>query len=206
MQRGGQGAGHIGYYETPGNPSQTAEKSATGAPLGCCGSHMRRAPIILALVAVLAAAAASAGDAAGKRRAPEVWATVNACDTKLRPNQIGIRGAMTGLARRSRMYMRFRVQFQNSEGKWRMVKSSELTDSGWERVATGRRGEHDAGWTFEFQPRASGGAWELRGVVSFQWRRGDRVVQRDRRVTEDGHPGTAGAEPADHSAATCAIA
>ncbi len=167
---------------------------------------MRRAPIILALVAVLAAAAASAGDAAGKRRAPEVWATVNACDTKLRPNQIGIRGAMTGLARRSRMYMRFRVQFQNSEGKWRLVKSSELTDSGGERVATGRRGEHDAGWSFEFRPPQAGGAHVLRGVVSFQWRRGKRVLERARVVTEEGHPGTVGAEPADFSAATCEIA
>ena len=65
---------------------------------------------------------------------------------------------------------------------------------------------HDAGWTFEFQPRPSGGAWQLRGLVSFQWRRVGRVVDRDRRVTEEGHSGTAGAEPPDFSDDTCAIA
>jgi hypothetical protein len=162
---------------------------------------MRRVPIILALVAALLLPGQ-----AGAKRAPAVWATVNACDTKLRPNEIGIRGGMPGLARYTRMYMRFRVQFQNSDGVWRTLKSSRLTDSGWVRVAIGRYGEHDAGWTFEFKPPSSGGAHLLRGVVSFQWRKGRRVVERTKAFTEAGHPGTVGAEPADYSAATCAIA
>ena len=162
---------------------------------------MRRVPIILALVAALLLPSQ-----AGAKRDRAVWATVNACDTKLRPNQIGIRGGMPGLARHTRMYMRFRVQFQDSEGEWRTVKSSRLTDSGWVRVAVGRRGEHDAGWSFEFKPPPSGGAHLLRGLVSFQWRKGRRVIEREKAVTEAGHPGTVGAEPADHSAATCAIA
>jgi hypothetical protein len=98
------------------------------------------------------------------------------------------------------------VQFQNSEGEWRTVKSSRLTDSGWVRVAVGRLGEYDAGWSFEFKPPPSGGAHLLRGLVSFQWRRGGRVVERSKAFTEAGHPGTLGAEPDDYSAATCAIA
>ena len=162
---------------------------------------MRRAPIILALVAALLIP----GQASAKR-APEVWATVNACDTKLRPNQIGIRGGMAGLARHSRMYMRFRVQFQNSEGEWRTLKSSRLTDSRWVRVAVGTRGEHDAGWSFEFKPPASGGAHVLRGTVAFEWRKGRRVLDRARALTEAGHPGTVGAEPADYSSEICEIA
>jgi hypothetical protein len=162
---------------------------------------MRRVPIIVALAAVLVLPAE-----AGAKRVPDVWATVNACDTKLSPNQIGIRGGMAGLARRSRMHMRFRVQFQNSEGEWRTVKSSPLTDSAWVRVATGKGGEHDAGWSFEFKPPASGGAHVLRGLVSFEWRKGGRVLARSRAVTQPGHPGTLGAEPADYSAATCEIA
>jgi hypothetical protein len=43
-------------------------------------------------------------------------------------------------------------------------------------------------------------------MVSFEWRRGKRVVQHTRAFTEAGHPGTAGAEPPDFSAATCEIA
>jgi hypothetical protein len=162
---------------------------------------MRRLPIILALLVALLLP----GEAAAKR-APDVWATVNACDTKMRPNQIGIRGNMAGLPRRSRMFMRFRVQFQNSQGAWKTVKSSRLTDSGWVRVAAAKGGEHDAGWSFEFKPPPSGGAHVLRGVVSFEWRKGKRVLAKSRAFTEAGHPGTVGAEPADYSAETCEIA
>jgi hypothetical protein len=157
-------------------------------------------PILLATVLLAAPAAADSS----RVRAAEPWATVNVCDSETSQNQIGIRGSMPGLARKTRMLMRFRVQYKDAQQRWRTITSG--ADSGWQTVATARRGEYDAGWTFEFEPRASGGAWELRGVVSFKWRRDDRVVQRDRRVTEAGHPGTAGAEPADYSAATCEIA
>ena len=155
---------------------------------------------MIVLVALILPAASEAS------RQPATWATVNVCDTQSRPNEMGIRGSMTGLARTSRMFMRFRVQFQNAEGAWRTIKSGPLSDSGWVRVATGRRGEHDAGWSFEFRPPASGGAHVLRGVVSFEWRRDKRVVERARAFTEEGHPGTAGAEPIDFSDATCEIA
>jgi hypothetical protein len=162
---------------------------------------MRRALLILALTLAVVPATADA-----RPRTPPVWATVNVCDTQTRPNQIGIRGSMGGLARKSRMFMRFRVQFQDTEGIWRTLRSGRLSDSGWQRIARGRRGEHDAGWSFEFKPPASGGAHVLRGVVSFEWKRGKRVVQRTRAYTEAGHPGTAGAEPAEFSAETCEIA
>jgi hypothetical protein len=165
---------------------------------------MRRVLIIIGMAATAATIPATA-DAAGKRT-PDVWATVNVCDTQTRPNEIGIRGEMAGLPRYSRMYMRFRVQFKDDEGRWRTVTSSRLTDSGWVRVFAGRGGEHDAGWSFEFKPPASGGAHIMRGLVSFEWRRGRRVVERTRAFTEAGHPGTAGAEPKDFSAASCEIA
>jgi hypothetical protein len=156
------------------------------------------------LAAALLAAPAAAGQSPSASAPAEAWATVNVCDTQSRPNQIGIRGSMPGLARRTRMLMRFRVQYETLEGEWKTVESG--ADSRWRRVASGRGGEHDAGWTFEFKPPATGGAHILRGVVSFQWRRAGRVVERERRVTEAGHPGTAGADPAGFSAETCAIA
>jgi hypothetical protein len=132
------------------------------------------------------------------------WATVNICDTHDSPNKIGIRGAMAGLDRRTRLLMRFRVQYRDPSDRWRLVRAG--ADSGWQRVASGRRGMYDFGWSFTFRPPSSGGAHVLRGVVSFEWRRGDQVVRRDSAVTAPGHPGTAGAEPADFSAATCEIA
>ena len=158
----------------------------------------------LAIIAVIAATAPAAAEA--RRTAPAVWATVNVCDTLTRPNEMGIRGSMPGLPRSSRMYMRFRVQYLDGAGAWRTLRSGRLSDSRWQRVATGRRGEHDSGWSFEFRPPESGGAHVLRGLVSFEWRRGGRVVQRTRAFTEAGHPGTAGAEPEAFSAAMCEIA
>jgi hypothetical protein len=163
---------------------------------------MRHLLLIFALSGLAALAAPAAADAA-RPQIPAVWATVNVCDTQAHPNQMGIRGSMAGMGRSTRMYMRFRVQFQDVEGHWKMVKS---TDSSWVRVATGRRGEHDSGWSFSFKPPASGGAHVLRGVVSFEWRRSKRVLQRTRTFTTEGHPGTAGAEPPEFSAATCEIA
>ena len=165
---------------------------------------MRHLLVIVALAAVAAAAAPAAS--AAQRPVPEVWATVNVCDTLNHPNQMGIRGSMAGLQRSSRMYMRFRVQYQDAKGRWRAVKAGALADSSWVRVATGKRGEHDAGWSFSFKPPVSGGAHVLRGVVAFEWRRGRRVVQHTRAFTEEGHPGTAGAEPPEFSSATCEIA
>ena len=163
---------------------------------------MRRAPRILLLLAAVGPLASA--DAAARPPAPDPWATVNVCDTSARPDEMGIRGGMSGRARSSRMFMRFRVQYRDDKDRWRLVRRG--ADSGWQRVATGRRGSYDAGWTFRFEPPASGGAHVLRGVVTFQWRRGKRVVLRDRVYTEEGHPGTAGAEPADFSAETCEIA
>ena len=164
---------------------------------------MRSALPILAIAPLLMAPAASAQTERGDSP-PEPWATVNVCDTLAHPNRIGIRGSMPGLARRTRMYMRFRVQFRTLAGEWKTIKQG--ADSRWLRIATGRRGEHDAGYSFDFKPPVEGGAHVLRGIVSFQWRRSSHVVQRDRRYTEDGHPGTAGADPPDFSAEICEIA
>jgi hypothetical protein len=160
---------------------------------------------MLAIALAAGLAAATVASAEGPRRADpgDVWATVNVCDTQAQPNQIGIRGGMEGLSKRTRMFMRFRVQYKTLEGKWRTVRTG--ADSGWRRVGSGR-GRHDAGWTFEFEPPVTGGAHVLRGLVQFEWRRGGRVVERKREFTKSGHPGTAGADPADFSAATCAIA
>ena len=154
-----------------------------------------RTMLAVMLAATLAAASVASGEGPRRGAPKEPWATVNVCDTQAHPNEIGIRGGMHGLARRTRMLMRFRVQYRSSGGTWQLVEGA-FADSGWRKVASARRGEHDAGRTFAFDARPrSGGAYELRGVVSFQWRRGGRVVERDRRTTEAGHPGTAGADP-----------
>jgi hypothetical protein len=153
---------------------------------------MGRFALILVLVLALSAAPARAAGA-------DLWATVNVCDTEAHPDEIGIRASMPGGKARSRLLMRFRVQYRDlTDGRWRYVRDA---DSGWRRIGRGRTAR-ESGWSFEV---AGEGQRILRGVVTYRWMlRGD-VTRRARRVTEGGHRSTAGADPDDFSAATCRI-
>src|SRR3954465_5652650 len=72
-----------------------------------------RGAILLALAVPAAAAAA---------RTP--WATVNVCDTASNPDTIGIRGLRPGrVAPASERFMRFQVQYQRSDGSWRLLST-----------------------------------------------------------------------------------
>ena len=153
---------------------------------------MARFALILALAFSLCAAPALADDA-------DLWATVNVCDTGAHPDEIGIRASMPGGKPKTRLQMRFRVQYRDlTDGRWRAVRDA---DSGWRRVGRGRK-VRESGWSFEV---AGEGQRILRGVVQYRWMRAGRATRRARRVTESGHLSTAGADPADFSAATCRI-
>ncbi len=168
---------------------------------------MRSFAVALLAVAALTASALPAAAAAPARAAQSArtpWATVNVCDTAAKPDTIGVRGAMLGLRRRTAMYMRFRVQYADRQGRWRTVQTGSA-DSGWVRAGAARRETLDAGWSFRFRPPQGGGRFRLRGRVAFEWRRGARVVRRARALTSAGHPGTEGADPASYSAAECVV-
>jgi hypothetical protein len=153
---------------------------------------MARFALILALVFVALAPVARADDA-------DLWATVNVCDTAAHPDEIGIRGSMPGGKPKTRLLMRFRVQYRDlSSGRWRYVRDA---DSGWQKAGRGRA-TRESGYSFEV---AGEGTRILRGVVAYRWMRHGHVARRARRITESGHRSTAGADPADFSAATCRI-
>jgi hypothetical protein len=153
---------------------------------------MKRSLLISLL---LLAASAAPADAAER----ELWTTVNVCDTGGHPNGIGIRASMPGGTPRTRLFMRFRVQYRDlSDGRWRYVRDA---DSGWRRIGRGRPAR-ESGWSFEV---AGEGTRILRGVVGYRWRRNGRVVRRARRITKGGHRSTVGADPEDFSAATCRV-
>jgi hypothetical protein len=136
---------------------------------------------------------------------PDLWATINVCDTLAHPDTIGIRGSMPGLSHRATMWMRFRVQYlaTQTDGKWHDV--ADNADSGWKQVGRLTHKVVEAGQNFTFEPPTVGGAHRLRGYVRFKWTRHGRVVLRTHRVTEAGHRSTAGADPAGYSAAVCDI-
>ncbi len=152
--------------------------------------YLRMQRLLLLLLLVVAVDAAPARAAEG-----DLWATVNVCDTAEHPNEIGIRAA-TPTRRGRTTSIRFRVQYRDlSDGRWRYVRAA---DSDWTRV----RRSSEAGWSFEV---SGDGTPILRGVVFYRWSRRGKVTRRARRVTENGHRSTAGADPASFSAATCRI-
>ena len=156
----------------------------------------RLATCLAVSAALLAPAAATARPAQSDR----LWATVNVCDTARHPNEVGIRASMPGVPRRAVRRMRFRVQWRDGD-RWRFVEGA---DSGWGKLSRSRGRAVESGWSFEFEPPAT--AITFRGVVGYRWVRNGRIVARAREITESGHRSTAGADPADYSAATCSMA
>jgi hypothetical protein len=167
-----------------------------------------------AAAALAPAAAASAGSAAPAALRPRahgatlltsrrLWATIDVCSPADQPNTVGIRGSMPGDAHaRDRMYMAFRLEYRNrTSGHWANLSSGGAVFVFVGTGASARQG----GRSFQLMPVAGQPAFTLRGVVSFQWRRGRRVIGSASRVTETGHTSLAGADPAGYSAATCAI-
>ena len=146
------------------------------------------------LAAVVALAVAPAPAAA---RTDDLWATVNVCDTAKHPDAIGIRASMPGTPKGARLTMRFRVQYRVDSGDWRDIPG---TDSGW-RVVRGNPAQ--SGWSFTFAHPTS--PVTLRGMVQLRWRKGGTVLRQAELPTEAGHRSSAGADPADYSAATCTL-
>lgn len=162
-----------------------------------------------ALAALLACAAAVPADAAGKGRSIAksklLWATVNVCDTVDKPNVIGIRASMPGSGIRSeRMYMRFQVQFRAAaDRKWHNV--GKAGDSGFIAIGSARYRARQAGRNFTIKPPSDGGAYRLRGAVTYEWRIDGKVVRRVRKRTLKRRGATRGADPKGYSAGSCVI-
>jgi hypothetical protein len=125
----------------------------------------------IALLAALATAApAHAAD-------PDLWATVNLCDTPAFPDAMGVRASMPGNGTRQRMYMRFNATFYSrTRQAWYPVKGNGR--SRWIYAGTAKYRARQAGWTFQFSPPRPGTTFVVRGVVEFQWRATKRKKRR----------------------------
>jgi hypothetical protein len=112
---------------------------------------------------------------------PELWATVNICDTAASPNAMGIRAGMPGNSSGQRMYMRFRAEYwSRSRQEWAPVAGSGI--SPWVYAGPARYERRQAGWTFEFAQPPAGVTFTMRALVEFQWRRADHEVARRKRA------------------------
>jgi hypothetical protein len=159
---------------------------------------------LVALVAAAPVPAAAPPPASGHSlyASRELWATVDVCNPKDQPNTIGIRGSMpTDGHKGDTMFMRFRVQYVEAKTK-KWVYVAKGADSGFQPVASTTTASQ-SGRNFQLVPSA--GPFRLRGVISFQWRRGVHVVHATSRTTTTGHKSLVGADPAGFSVATCKI-
>ena len=147
-------------------------------------------------------AAAQSGPSVDK--SPLLWSTVNVCDTATHPDTVGVRGSMPGSGvAKEQMFMRFQLQyFEQAAEEWRSIGDSG--DSGFVPVGSGRYKQRQTGRNFTVRPPRTG-AFILRGVVSFEWRLGGKVVRRAVKGTTSKHGSTAGADPAGFSAAKCDV-
>jgi hypothetical protein len=166
--------------------------------------------LVLGVLLPLPALAASAPTRNGSGRhtllqSSLLWATIDVCNPSDQPDTVGIRGSMPGDGQsHDRMYMRFRLQyFDSATNVW--VDLGTSAESGFIAVGAAKAARQ-AGRSFKLMPIAGQSAFELRGVVNFQWRRGTSVVQSASRPTTAPHRSFAGADPASFSAATCSIA
>ena len=170
----------------------------TSGPIAC----------LLALVALLPAAASGASPAARARasahsplQSRQLWATIDLCNPPDQPHYVGVRGSMPGDGRATdTMYMRFRLQYVNAAGQWADIANGPVPPF----VAVGSaRTTRQLGRSFQVRPQR---ALTFRGVVSFQWRHGSRVLASASRVSSAGRESLQGSDPAGFSAATCRIA
>jgi hypothetical protein len=173
------------------------------------GPASRLFACLLALVVLLPAPATSGASTAAWARASahsllqsrQLWATIDLCNPPDQPHYVGIRGSMPGDGRApDRMYMLFRLQYVNATGQWAEIGNGPAPSF----VAVGSaRIARQLGRSFQVRPQR---ALTLRGVVSFQWRHGSRVLASTYRVTTAGRESLKGSDPAGFSAATCRIA
>lgn len=171
---------------------------------------MRRPSLAcLAAVALLPAGAPPAHAAE-----PELWATINVCDTATLPDAMGVRASMPGNGTRQRMYMRFNASwYSRLRQEWYPVKGQGR--SPWLRVGSAKLRARQAGWTFQFGPPEPGTTFVVRGVVEFQWRKRKKrkqarrarwvVVRKARANTRHGIPDVPEGDPPGTSEGLCEI-
>jgi hypothetical protein len=137
------------------------------------------------------------------RASQDLWGTINVCSPVDQPNTVGIRGSMPddGHAK-DKMYMSFRLQHQNAAKQWVDLTGANA-QTGY--LLVGRAATRQGGASFQLVPIAGAPAMTLRGVVSYQWRRGKLVIASLTRPTSAAHKSLAGADPAGFSAASCVI-
>jgi hypothetical protein len=134
-----------------------------------------------------------------------LWATIDVCSPPDQPDTVGIRGSMPGDGHsHDALYMSFRLQYLNASGTGQSWSNLGAGGSSGFVYVGGGGTSRQAGRSFTLVP-VPGKRSTLRGVVTFQWRRGAMVMRSTERPTSAGHMSQTGADPKSYTAATCTI-
>lgn len=159
--------------------------------------------VLKAIVGIVLAGALAHAHGHSLLSSRELWATIDVCNSAKEPDTVGIRGAMPGDGHaRDAMFMRMQLQYREADGGvWSDLHSG---DSGYIGIGDSKIARQ-GGWSVQLTPSKSRPAYTMRGVVTFQWRRGSRVVHQATRTTSAGHTNVVRADPPGYSAATCTL-
>ena len=149
------------------------------------------------MLATTPAPAQIRADVRRAERSPTLWATVNVCDTKAHPGTSGIRGQMPALGFPAQLSMTVRLDYYDAgTGTFKPVPGVT------KRLAQGTvtHGTVQDGVQLSFSPSVT-----LSGVVTFQWRRGGKLLGSVTKMTSAGDKGVDDGDPRGYSAATCTI-
>lgn len=155
---------------------------------------------------IAAAAAAAAGsptpaqirtDVARAEHSRSLWATVNFCNTKHHPHQIGIRGQMPALGFPAQLQMTVKLRYWDTTSH-RFQPIPNLS----RRIVLGTvsYGTVQQGVRLTFAPPVL-----LSGTISFSWQRHGKTLATVTKPTTRGNTGVDDGDPKGYSAATCRI-
>jgi hypothetical protein len=170
-----------------------------------------RARIVAALTAGAAAVPVVAADARTAQTTPSaaqiraavraaehsrsLWATVNICDTPNHPDTVGVRGQMPSLGFPADLSIDIQLDY------WSFSANKFMLDPGVSKsVSLGSASSSivQGGANFRFKPPVV-----LSGTVTFEWKRGGKVIGRATRLTGHGYKHVDGGDPRGYSTATC---
>jgi hypothetical protein len=136
-------------------------------------------------------------------RSPELWATIDVCNTAKQPDTVGVRGSMPGDGHaHDQMLMSFHLQYLNAVNQW--VELEGAASSAFIVVGDGAA-TRQGGTSFTLKPHAGKSTFKLRGIVMFKWMHANTIVETARKPTTALHEATEGAEPKGFSAAACSV-
>ncbi|HLW93970.1 MAG TPA: hypothetical protein VKS25_01195 [Solirubrobacteraceae bacterium] len=169
--------------------------------------RFRDRAVVAALLAALGltplAADAAKKPPVPKLTAPDLWATVDVCNTAAHPDTIGVRGSMPGTGdKHEEMYMRFVIEYQSGNGHWHYFNTGGI--SSYIDLGDASAASRQAGQNFQLGKNVNAN-YLLRGVIQYEWRLGGRNIGTTVRSTSGGHQVAAGGDPPGFSAAFCTI-